>query len=78
MDQAALKADTRHTLKWNGKSGRERPLNIHVYRVYEKLVNVRETSDPGPGRKVACEDIIRIVHETPVGAGPGQVTRRER
>jgi len=66
MDQAAFKADTRYTLTWRDRAGRERPLNVYVYRVYEKFMIVRETSGPGLVRKVAFDDVIRIVHETSV------------
>ncbi|MCG6876953.1 MAG: hypothetical protein LJE97_17830 [Betaproteobacteria bacterium] len=66
MDRAAFKADTRYTLTWRDETGRERPLNVYVYRVYEKFMIVRETSGPGLVRKVAFDDVARIVHETPV------------
>jgi len=66
MDKAAFKADTRYTLTWRDERGRERPLNVYVYRVYEKFMIVRETSGPGLVRKVAFDDVTRIVHESPV------------
>jgi len=66
MDKAAFKADTRYTLTWRDGTGRERPLNVYVYRVYEKFMIVRETSGPGLVRKVAYDDVTRIVHEAPV------------
>jgi len=66
MDKAAFKPDTRYTLTWKDASGRERPLNVYVYRVYEKFMIVRETSGPGLVRKVAFDDVVRIVKETPV------------
>lgn len=66
MDKAAFKADTRYTLTCKDATGRERPLNVYVYRVYEQFMIVRETSGPGLVRKVACADVVRIVQETPV------------
>jgi len=66
MDKAAFKADTRYTLTWKDEAGRERPLNVYVYRVYDKFMIVRETSGPGLVRKIAFDDVARIVHEAPV------------
>lgn len=66
MDQAAFKADTRYTLTWKDASGRERPLNVYAYRVYEKFMVVRETSGPGLVRKIAFDDVLKIVREKPV------------
>lgn len=66
MDRAAFRADTRDTLTWKDETGRERPLNVYVYGVYEKFTVVRETSGEGLVRKVAFEDVVRIVRETPV------------
>lgn len=66
MDKAAFKADTRYTLTWRDEAGRERPLNVYVYRVYDKFMIVRQTSGPGLVRKIALDDVIKIVKETPV------------
>jgi hypothetical protein len=66
MDKQAFKADTRYTLTWKDGNGRERPLNVYVYRVYDNFMVVRETSGPGLVRKIAYGDVVRIVHEAPV------------
>ncbi len=66
MDKAAFKADTRYTLTWKDETGRERPLNVYAYRVYDKFMVVRETSGPGLVRKIALDDVLRIVQETAV------------
>ena len=66
MDKAAFKADTRYTLTWKDEAGRERPLNVYVYRVYEKFMVVRETSGPGLVRKIAFDAVVRIVREATV------------
>jgi hypothetical protein len=66
MDKAAFSADTRYTLTWKDETGRERPLNVYVYRLYGTFMIVRETSGPGLVRKVAFEDVVRIVREMPV------------
>jgi hypothetical protein len=62
----AFKPDTRYTLTWKAENGRERPLNIYVYRVYDNFMVARETSGPGLVRKIAYADVVRIVHEQPV------------
>jgi hypothetical protein len=66
MDKAGFKADTRYTLTWKDAAGRERPLNVYVYRVYEKFMVVRETSGPGLVRKIAFDDVVKIVKESAV------------
>jgi hypothetical protein len=66
MDQAAFKADPRYTLTWKDATGRERPLNVYVYRVHEKFMVVRETSGSGLVRKIVFDDVLKIVHETSV------------
>jgi hypothetical protein len=65
---ADFKADTRYTLTWRDAAGRERALNVYVYRVYEKFMVVRETSGPGLVRKIAFDDVVRIVKESTVAS----------
>lgn len=66
IGKARFKPDTRYTLTWKDERGRERPLNLYVYRLYESFMVARETSGPGLVRKIAYADIVRIVHEQPV------------
>lgn len=66
MDKEAFKPDTRYTVAWRDETGRVRPLNLYVYRVYDKFMVARETSGPGLLRRIAYEDVERIVHEHPV------------
>jgi hypothetical protein len=68
MDKAAFKADTRYTLTWKDPAGRERPLNVYVYRVYEKFMVVRETSGAGLVRKIAYDEVVKIVKESAVAS----------
>lgn len=62
----AFQPDTRYTLTWKDENGRERPLNVYVYRAYDSFMVTRETSGPGLVRKIAYADVVRIVHEQPV------------
>jgi hypothetical protein len=62
----SFKPDTRYTLTWKGETGRERALNVYVYRVYDSFMVARETSGPGLLRKIAYADVARIVREQPV------------
>lgn len=67
MDKSHFKEDTRYTVTWRDTAtGKTRPANFHVLRTYEKFMIVRETSGGGLLRKIAYEDIERIVQEMPV------------
>jgi len=50
MDNAVFKADTRYTLTWKDETVRKRSRKVHVYRVREKFMIVRETSGPDLGK----------------------------
>lgn len=66
MDKEAFKQDTRYTLTCKDEMGRMRPLNLYVYRVYDKFMVARETSGGGLLRRIQYENVERIVHEHPV------------
>lgn len=66
MNKDAFKPDTRYTLTCKDERGRVRPLNLYVYRVYDKFMVARETSGSGLLRRIGYEDIERIVDEKPV------------
>lgn len=66
MDRNAFKPDTRYTLACKDVDGRVRPLNVYVYRVYEKFMVVRETSAGGLVRRLDYDAVERIVSERAV------------
>jgi hypothetical protein len=66
MDRQAFRPDTRYTLACRDDRGRVRPLNVYVYRVYDRFMVVRETSAGGLVRKIPYEDVERIVKEVEV------------
>ncbi|MCU0805877.1 MAG: hypothetical protein MUF79_12460 [Burkholderiales bacterium] len=63
MTKEDFKPDTRYTLTWRDESGRAKPLNLYVYRVYDKFMVARETSGGGLLRRIGYENVERIVHE---------------
>lgn len=66
MDRQAFKPDTRYTLACRDAQGRVRPLNVYVYRVYEKFMVARETGAAGLVRRIAYDEVERIVRESGV------------
>jgi hypothetical protein len=66
MTKDDFKPDTRYTLTCRDESGRAKPLNLYVYRVYDKFMIARETSGGGLLRRVGYDSVERIVHEHPV------------
>ena len=66
MDRQAFQPDTRYTLVCRDAQGRTRPLNVYVYRVYEKFMIVREAGAAGLVRKIPFDDVERIVKESAV------------
>ena len=61
MDRQAFKPDTRYTLAWRDAQGRVRPLDVYVYRVYEKFMVARESGATGLVRKIPYDEVERIV-----------------
>ena len=66
MDRQAFKPDTRYTLACRDAQGRVRPLNVYVYRVYEKFMVARESGATGLVRKISYDEVERIVKESEV------------
>lgn len=66
MDKAAFKPDTRYTLALRDASGKLRPANVYVYRVYDTFMIARATSGDGLVHKFAYDRIEKIVTETAV------------
>lgn len=66
MGKQDFAPDTRYTLTWRDERGRERPLNIYVYRTYDGFMVARETSGAGLVRKIAYADVVRVVLAQPV------------
>lgn len=66
MEKADFKTDTRYTLTWRAPEGKLRPVNLYVYRLYEKFMIARMTDNEGFLYKISYDDIIRIVIEKSV------------
>lgn len=66
MEKTDFKTDTRYTLTWRNAEGKLRPINVYVYRLYEKFMIARMTDKDGFLYKIAYDDIIKIVIEKSV------------
>lgn len=66
VDKNAFKEDTRYTITWRDPEGTLRPANIYVFRLYGKFMIARMTQGDGLLRKIAYEDVAKIVQEKPV------------
>lgn len=61
MDKQAFKPDTRYTLACRDAGGRVRPLNVYVYRVYDRFMVARDAGAAGLVRRIDYDDVERIV-----------------
>jgi hypothetical protein len=66
MERQAFKPDTRYALACKDAQGRVRPLNVYVYRLYDKFMVARDTGAAGLVRRIDYSDVERIVRETEV------------
>ncbi len=66
MDKQDFKPDTRYTLACRDAQGRVRPLNVYVYRVYDKFMVARDAGASGLVRKIGYDEVERIVRATEV------------
>ncbi|MFO1360861.1 MAG: hypothetical protein U1F45_00075 [Burkholderiales bacterium] len=66
MDRQAFKPDTRYTLACKDEHGRVRPLNVYVYRLYDRFMVARDTGAAGLVRRIDYGDVERIVRTTEV------------
>ena len=66
VDKTAFKPDTRYTVTWRDPDGKLRPANFYVFRVYDQFMIARDTSGEGLLRKIAYEEVIKIVLEQAV------------
>jgi hypothetical protein len=66
MDKSNFSADTRYTLAMRDPSGKTRPANLYVYRVYDQFMVARSTSGDGLLRKIAYSDVEKVVDQKPV------------
>jgi hypothetical protein len=66
MERQAFKPDTRYTLACKDAHGRVRPLNVYVYRLYDKFMVARDTGAAGLVRRIDYGDVERIARETEV------------
>jgi hypothetical protein len=66
MDKSSFKPDTRCVLVLRDAKGAPRPANVYVYRVYDKFMIARSMSGDGLLRKIAYDDVERIVEQTEV------------
>lgn len=66
MDKQDFKPDTRYTLACRDAQGRVRPLNVYVYRVYDKFMVARDAGATGLVRRIDYDAVERIVRTTEV------------
>lgn len=66
MEKIEFKINTRYTLTWRAPDGKLRPVNLYIYRLYDKFMIARMTDKEGFLHKIAYEDIIKIVLEKAV------------
>ena len=66
MDKGSFKPNTRYTITWRDPHATLRPANIYVYRVYDPFMIARMIGGDGLLRKIAYEDVVKIVREQPV------------
>ncbi len=66
MDKSAFQADTRYTITRRENSGKLRPANIYVYRLYDAFMIARLTEQDGFLYKIPYGDIVKIVSVQPV------------
>lgn len=68
VDKTAFKSDTRYTLTLRDSQGTPRPINVYVYRVYDKFMVARAMSGDGLVRRIDYGVVEKIVAEQPVAA----------
>jgi hypothetical protein len=66
MDKSSFKPDTRYVLTVYDAKRSARPANVYVYRVYDKFMVARSMSGDGLLRKIAYDDVERIVEQAAV------------
>lgn len=66
MDKNDFKEGTRYTLTVKGEQGQLRPANIYVYKLFDEFMVVRNTNNDGLIRKLAYDNVVKIVREREV------------
>lgn len=61
MENKDFSPDTRYTITLRDASGRLRPANIYVFRLYDGFMIARMTDSDGLLRKINYMDITKIV-----------------
>lgn len=61
MEKKDFSPDTRYTITLRDASGRLRPANIYVFRLYDDFMIARTTDKDGLLRKIKYMDITKIV-----------------
>jgi len=61
MDKASFATEHRYTVAWRNPAGKTVPLSFYVHRTYDQFMIVRATGADGLLRKLAYEDVERIV-----------------
>lgn len=65
MDKQCIAANTRYTVALRDASGKPRPANFCVLRLYDEFMIVRMTDRDGLLRKLAYADVLKIVKTLP-------------
>lgn len=61
MEKKDFSPDTRYTITLRDASGRLRPANIYVFRLYDDFMIARATDKDGLLRKIKYMDVTKIV-----------------
>ena len=65
MDRGDFKENTRITVTYKDKSGKLRPGNFYVYKLFDDFMVVRATDNDGLFRKMPYGDVVKIVKTKP-------------
>ncbi len=68
LDKSNFSVDTQYAITLKDESGKLRPANIYVYRLYDDFMIARRTSGNQTGMlfKIAYENITKVVKTIPV------------
>ena len=65
VDKSNFRPDTAYTITWKDANGVPRPVNMYVYRAYDGFLVARVTMGAGALRRIAYDEILKIVAEHP-------------
>jgi len=65
VERSDFQENTRITVTYRDKSGKLRPGNFYVYKLFDDFMIVRSTDNDGLLRKMAYSDVVKIVKSKP-------------